>query len=63
MKYDESTQALEIGERKGQFQNMVAERDIQVYFIDSQSGKPFDLNATADKTIHYTGAAVKVGIK
>ena len=63
MKYDESTQALEIGERKGQFQNMVAERDIQVYFIGSQSGKPFDLNAAADKTIHYTGAAVKVGIK
>ncbi len=63
MSYNEAAQTLEIGERQGKFENMIAERDIQVYFIDSQSGKPFDLNAAADKTIRYNGAAVSIGRK
>jgi alpha-D-xyloside xylohydrolase len=60
LKYNESTKTLEVGNRTGQYQNMVAERDIQIYFIDSQSGKPFNLNAASDKTIRYNGNAVTI---
>ena len=36
---------------------------LQVYFIDSQSPKAFDLNSAADQTIKYNGSAAKVSMK
>ena len=60
MKYDEATKTLEIGERSGSFANMVSEREIEVYFIDSQSPKAFDLNSAANQTVKYTGSAINV---
>jgi alpha-D-xyloside xylohydrolase len=60
MKYNEATKTLEIGNRTGQFENMTSEREIQIYFIGNESAKQFDLNAVADKTIHYSGSAVSV---
>jgi len=63
MSYNEATKTLEIGERTGSYTNMVNEREIQVYFIDSQSPKAFDLNSAADQTIKYNGSAAKVSMK
>ena len=63
MSYNEATKTLEIGERTGSYTNMVSEREIQVYFIDSQSPKAFDLNSAADQTIKYNGSAAKVSMK
>jgi alpha-D-xyloside xylohydrolase len=60
LKYNEADKTFEIGNRAGQFKNMLAEREIQVYFIDRQSEKPFDLKAAADKTFRYNGSAITI---
>jgi len=62
LKYNEATKTLEVGTRTGQFENMTAEREIQIYFIGKESAKQFDLNAVADKTISYSGNAVSVSL-
>lgn len=60
MNYTEESKTLVIGNRKGTFENMVGEREIQIYFIDKSLAKPFDLNGKPDQVIKYNGASQAV---
>jgi hypothetical protein len=56
MDYSEGNHTLVIGMRSGTFENMIEEREIQIFFIDKTLAKPFDLNRQPDKVIKYNGS-------
>jgi alpha-D-xyloside xylohydrolase len=58
--WNEKTQTLEIGERKGTFTGMLRKRTFYVVFVSQNHGGGIDLTDRADKTVHYTGQFVSV---
>ena len=58
--WNEKTQTLEIGERKGTFAGMLGNRTFYVVFVSQNHGGGIDPTDRADKTVHYTGQFVSV---
>jgi len=52
--YDESSESLIIGDRKGEFKGMLKERTFNVVYVDKTHSQPFDLK-TKGKEIKYSG--------
>ena len=60
IRWDEASQALTIGERKGKFPGMLESRTFRVVFVGENHGTGIDITAQADKSVSYTGQAVSV---
>jgi alpha-D-xyloside xylohydrolase len=60
MSWNEATQTLTIGNRKGTFPGMIAQRTFHVICVKEGHGIGEDVTATADKDISYRGRAVAV---
>jgi alpha-D-xyloside xylohydrolase len=56
--WNDATQTLTIGERKGEFPGMLKERTINVVFVGDGHGAGVGVTEKADQTIRYTGQAV-----
>ena len=60
IRWDDTTQTLEIGERKGAFSGMLASRTFQIVFVSENHGNGIELTEHADKTVRYAGQSVSV---
>jgi alpha-D-xyloside xylohydrolase len=58
--WDEAKQAVTIGERKGEFPGMLAERSFQIVFVKENHGVGFLPEGKPDKVVHYAGKQVTV---
>src|SRR3984957_3072518 len=58
--WSDAAQTLIIGERKGQFPEMLQERTFHVVFAGEHHGTGINAEANADKLVHYTGQQVAV---
>jgi len=63
LSWDEASSTLTIGERKGSFKGMLAERTFKVVLV--RPGKPvaFTQDPAAQQTLHYSGAKLTVVVK
>jgi alpha-D-xyloside xylohydrolase len=55
--WDDDTRTLSIGARKGQFTGMPKQRDFRIVFVRESHGAGEAVDSSADRTIHYDGAA------
>lgn len=60
LSWDEATQTLTLGERKGSFKGMLQERTFHVVFVGKGHGAGINVEAKADKVVKYTGKTVTV---
>jgi alpha-D-xyloside xylohydrolase len=58
--WDEASQSLTIGEGKGSFPGMLAERTIRVVFVSEGHGAGAGLTEHPDKTVRYSGQKLVV---
>lgn len=58
--WDDAKQTLTIGERKGSFAGMLAERNFQVVFAAEHHGVGVLPEEKPDRTVHYTGKQITV---
>ncbi|MDQ2863214.1 MAG: DUF5110 domain-containing protein, partial [Bacteroidota bacterium] len=58
--WDESSQTLTIGERKGTFPGMLQNRTFNVVFVDKSHGNGVSASQKIDKTILYTDKEVRI---
>jgi alpha-D-xyloside xylohydrolase len=56
--WDDAKQALTIGERKGSFPGMLTDRVFKLIVVREKHGVGVESEATADKTIRYSGMPV-----
>ena len=59
-RWDEAKQTLTIGERKGEFPGMLAERTFQVVFVRENHGIGVMPESKPDKAVHYSGQQINV---
>jgi alpha-D-xyloside xylohydrolase len=60
LSWNDATQTLTIGERKGQFPGMLQERTFHIVFAGEHHGAGISAEENADKLVHYTGQQVTV---
>jgi hypothetical protein len=60
LNYSEENHTLVIGKRSGTFENLIREREIQIFFMDKSVAKFFNLNRQPDKVIKYNGSSQAV---
>jgi alpha-D-xyloside xylohydrolase len=58
--WDEGTQTLTIGERKGTFAGMLKERTINIIFVDANHGNGNLPSSKIDRTVTYNGTAITI---
>jgi alpha-D-xyloside xylohydrolase len=58
--YDEKAKTLTIGERKGSFPGMLAQRTFHVVWVSQAKPVVWNLEAAPAKTVQYSGSAVSV---
>jgi alpha-D-xyloside xylohydrolase len=58
--WDDASQTFTIGERKGSFPGMLAERTIHVVFVSEGHGAGAGLTDHPDKTVRYSGKSLAV---
>ena len=58
--WDETKQALTIGERKGEFPGMLAARSFQIVFVGENHGVGVQPEGKPDKVLHYAGKQITV---
>ncbi len=58
--WDEIKQTLTIGERKGEFPGMLAERSFQIVFVGENHGVGVMPEGKPDKVVHYSGKQIIV---
>ncbi len=58
--WDENSQSLTIGQRKGSFPGMLKDRTINIVFVDTNHGSGDLASDKIDKTIRYNGNAVTI---
>ncbi len=61
MHWDDARRALTIGERKGSFPGMLAERAFNVVIAGPGHGVGRAITANPDRVVRYSGSAVTVG--
>jgi alpha-D-xyloside xylohydrolase len=59
LKYDEATKTVSIGERKGSFPGMPANRKFEIVWVSDQSGG-IGLDARPGQVVEYSGAVINV---
>jgi alpha-D-xyloside xylohydrolase len=60
MRWNEKSQTLTIGERRGEFPGMLKERTFRVVFVKGDHGTGIASSAKADAEVRYSGKAVEV---
>lgn len=60
--YDDKKKELTIGERKGEYDGMLASRRFQVVLVTKGSNKSLDLDSNTGKVIEYSGREVTVSL-
>jgi alpha-D-xyloside xylohydrolase len=60
LKWDDKTQTLTIGNRKGSFPGMIKDRTFTVVFVKENHGTGVDIEKQPDKTVKYTGEQVLI---
>ena len=60
IQWNEASQTLTIGQRKGKFPGMLESRTFRIVFVSENHGAGIDPAAQADKTVTYTGEALLV---
>jgi alpha-D-xyloside xylohydrolase len=60
LSYSEASKTLTIGERKGTFPGMLAQRTFRVVWVSKDKAAAYDPDATSASSIAYSGAAVTV---
>ena len=58
--YSNSSGAVTIGERSGEFPGMLRNRTFEIVWVNSGNPKGFTLDSAPDKTVQYNGAEVVV---
>ena len=58
--WNDATQTLEIGARKGSFPGMLESRTFHVVFVSGNHGGGIESTARADRTVHYIGQTMLV---
>lgn len=58
--WEESSQTLTIGERRGEFPGMQNKRTFRIVFVDKQKGANHELSNDADKTVEYNGKEITI---
>ncbi len=58
--WDEAKQILTIGERKGEFPGMLAERTFQIVFVSVNHGVGIQAESKPDKVVRYSGKVITV---
>jgi alpha-D-xyloside xylohydrolase len=61
--WDNATQTLAIGKREGKFTGMLAKHTFNIVLVNKNKPVAFSFTPTADKTVTYTGSALKVTLK
>jgi alpha-D-xyloside xylohydrolase len=60
LKWDDKSQTLTIGERKGSFPGMKKDRIINIVFVKDNHGIGVDIEKQPDKTVQYTGKRILI---
>jgi alpha-D-xyloside xylohydrolase len=60
IQWNEATQTLNIGERKGTFPGMLESRTFQIVFVNDNHGAGIGLADHVDKTVRYAGQSLSV---
>jgi alpha-D-xyloside xylohydrolase len=60
IRWDDASQTLTIGERKGTFPGMLGNRTFRVVFVSENHGVGIDVTAQADKSVSYAGQTLTV---
>jgi alpha-D-xyloside xylohydrolase len=60
LSYSEASKTLTIGERKGTFPGMLAQRTFRVVWVSKDKAAAYDPDAASASSIAYSGAAVTV---
>lgn len=62
-KYDDSSQMLTIGARKGDFDGMLKQRRFNVVFVKKQNARPLNLDNPTGKLVKYSGKEIRIKLK
>jgi alpha-D-xyloside xylohydrolase len=60
LKWDDKSQTLTIGERKGSFPGMKKDRTFNIVFVKENHGIGVDIEKQPDKTVQYTGSRILI---
>lgn len=60
--WDDASNTLTIGERKGEFPGMLKTRTIKIVLVDEKHGNGIDITQKVDKTITYTGEKLEIAL-
>ena len=60
--WDDAKQILTVGERKGEFPGMLAERTLQIIFVRENHGVGILPENKPDKAVHYSGRLINVSL-
>ena len=58
--WQDASQTLTMGERKGSFPGMLQNRSFHIIFVGENHGAGIDPAAKSDKTVTYSGKAVSI---
>ncbi len=58
--WDEANHTLTIGERKGKFPGMLAERELHIVFVSENHGVGIQAESKPDKVVRYSGKPIAV---
>jgi alpha-D-xyloside xylohydrolase len=61
--YNESSQTLTIGERKGSFNGMLQQRKFNIVWVTKNNKTGIDTQRSTDQTVNYSGRSVTVRVK
>lgn len=60
--WDDASNTLTIGDRKGEFPGMLKTRTIKIVLVDEKHGNGIDITQKVDKTITYTGEKLEIAL-
>ncbi len=61
--YDDQTQHLHIGDRKGSFEGMLTQRKFNVVYVDTDNPQGYDTGQGRTKTVAYTGKKLSISLR
>lgn len=62
LRWTDATRTLSIGARQGSYTGMLPRRTFQIIVVSVSNAVGFSFTPTADRTVSYTGAALKVTV-
>jgi alpha-D-xyloside xylohydrolase len=61
--WDDKTATLTLGKRTGSFDGMLDQRTFQIVLVSAAHPAAFSLTPTAPRTIHYSGAELRLTLR